>query len=75
MIRARDLEDDLDDRGLEEQRSWFYYLAEISHRRMMNRAIMIMSPSSSVEQEGGWVKNIHENIQHAKDMNEQIDIW
>ncbi|KAH7381168.1 vegetative cell wall protein gp1 [Phaeosphaeria sp. MPI-PUGE-AT-0046c] len=56
------------------QRGWLYYLSEISHRRMINRAITTMSPPD-VDQAEGWVKNIWANIQHVKDLEHQIDTW
>ncbi|KAF4449338.1 vegetative cell wall gp1 [Fusarium albosuccineum] len=55
----------------EEEKSWFYYLAEISYRRMMNRAMAVMGR----HEEQGWTRNIGELIQQCKDFNEHIDIW
>jgi hypothetical protein len=63
-----------DESNTDEQRSWFYYLAEISHRRMMNRAIMVMT-SRDKEQKEGWIHDVRSNFQHVNDMNDQIDIW
>ncbi|VTT55487.1 unnamed protein product [Fusarium fujikuroi] len=40
--RGGTLEDDV---VPEEEKSWFYYLAEISYRRMMNRAMAVMARS------------------------------
>ncbi|KAF5622962.1 heterokaryon incompatibility protein [Fusarium sp. NRRL 52700] len=60
-----------DDIVPEEEKSWFYYLAEISYRRMMNRAMAVMARSG----EQGWVDNICEAMEHCKEFNEQIDLW
>ncbi|OAK96920.1 hypothetical protein IQ06DRAFT_229637 [Phaeosphaeriaceae sp. SRC1lsM3a] len=59
---------------LEYQRGWLYYLSEISHRRMINRAITTMSPPD-MDQAESWIKNIQENLQHVKDLEHQIDTW
>ena len=55
----------------EEERSWFYYLAEISYRRMMNRIMAVMSRGG----EQGWIENIGETIRQCESLNEQIDVW
>ncbi|KAJ4263517.1 hypothetical protein NW762_006336 [Fusarium torreyae] len=55
----------------EEEKSWFYYLAEISYRRIMNRAMAVMA--RNVEQ--GWAHNIRDTMEQCRDFNEQIDIW
>ncbi|KAF4442232.1 vegetative cell wall protein gp1 [Fusarium austroafricanum] len=55
----------------EEEKSWFYYLAEISYRRIMNRAMATMARDGA----RGWVSNIREAMEQCKDFNEQIDIW
>ncbi|KAL2687617.1 hypothetical protein Neosp_005179 [[Neocosmospora] mangrovei] len=60
-----------DDIVPEEEKSWFYYLAEISYRRMMNRALAVMARDG----ERGWIDNIGDTIKQCKDFNEQIDIW
>ncbi|KAF5966216.1 oleate-activated transcription factor 1 [Fusarium bulbicola] len=60
-----------DDIVTEEEKSWFYYLAEISYRRMMNRAMAVMARSG----EQGWSNNIYEAMEHCKEFNEQIDLW
>lgn len=60
-----------DDIVPEEEKSWFYYLAEISYRRMMNRALAVMARDG----ERGWIDNIRDTIKQCKDFNEQIDIW
>ncbi|KAF5687273.1 oleate-activated transcription factor 1 [Fusarium circinatum] len=60
-----------DDIVPEEEKSWFYYLAEISYRRMMNRAMAVMARSG----EQGWSNNISEAMEHCKEFNEQIDLW
>ncbi|KAF5543892.1 heterokaryon incompatibility protein [Fusarium mexicanum] len=60
-----------DDIVPEEEKSWFYYLAEISYRRMMNRAMAVMARS----REQGWSDNISEAMEHCKEFNEQIDLW
>jgi hypothetical protein len=69
---AYDRGDTLDDDIFpEEEKSWFYYLAEISYRRMMNRAMAVMARSG----EQGWTDNISETMEHCKEFNEQIDLW
>ncbi|KAG5766325.1 hypothetical protein H9Q72_005628 [Fusarium xylarioides] len=60
-----------DDIVPEEEKSWFYYLAEISYRRMMNRAMAVMARSG----DQGWSDNICEAMEHCKEFNEQIDLW
>lgn len=55
----------------EEEKSWFYYLAEISYRRMMNRALAVMARDG----ERGWIDNIGDTIKQCKDFSEHIDIW
>ncbi|KAF5677435.1 heterokaryon incompatibility protein [Fusarium denticulatum] len=60
-----------DDIFPEEEKSWFYYLAEISYRRMMNRAMAVMARNG----EQGWSDNISEAMEHCKEFNEQIDLW
>jgi len=62
--RAQDIEP-------EEERSWFYYLAEISFRKMMNRAIAIMGGDG----ERGWITNIYEKVKHCEVLGEEINIW
>ncbi|KAF4437259.1 heterokaryon incompatibility [Fusarium acutatum] len=66
--RGETLDDDI---VPEEEKSWFYYLAEISYRRMMNRAMAVMARSG----EQGWSDNISEAMEHCKEFNEQIDLW
>ncbi|KAI1385482.1 vegetative cell wall protein gp1 [Hypoxylon trugodes] len=55
----------------EEERSWFYYLAEISYRRMMNRAFVILRRNG----EESWIGDIKGTIQHCEDLDEQIKVW
>lgn len=55
----------------EEERSWLYYLAEISFRRLMNRAIAALSH----EGEQGWVTNIRTNIKYCEAFEDEIRIW
>ncbi|KAL1846988.1 hypothetical protein VTK73DRAFT_165 [Phialemonium thermophilum] len=55
----------------EEERSWFYYLAEISYRRMMDRAIAVLARNG----QDGWIRDIRENVSYVKGFNEQIDVW
>ncbi|KAF4342399.1 vegetative cell wall gp1 [Fusarium beomiforme] len=55
----------------EEEKSWFYYLAEISYRRMMNRFIAIMAGSG----EQGWINDIPRTMKQCKEFNEQLDLW
>lgn len=60
-----------DDIVPEEEKSWFYYLAEISYRRMINRILAVMARDG----ERGWIDNIGDIIKQCKDFGEQIDIW
>jgi hypothetical protein len=60
-----------DDSELEEERSWFYYLAEIAYRRMMDRALAIIGRS----REQGWILNIDETFKQCESFNEQINVW
>lgn len=57
--------------GQEEERSWFYYLAEISFRRIMNRSYVVMGG----KQDSDWINNIQHFISHHKTLEEQIDFW
>ncbi|KAF5568270.1 heterokaryon incompatibility protein [Fusarium napiforme] len=69
---AYDRGDTLDDDIVpEEEKSWFYYLAEISYRRMMNRAMAVLARTG----EQGWSDNISEAVEQCKEFNEQIDLW
>lgn len=60
--------------GLDYERGWLYYLSEISHRRMINRAITIISPPD-VDQLEDWIKSIQRNLEHVKHMENEIDAW
>ncbi|KAF5501129.1 Echinocandin B biosynthetic cluster transcription factor ecdB [Colletotrichum siamense] len=62
------LEDDIQP---EEEKSWFYYLAEISSRRMINRAISIMGYHG----EEAWIRNIAKVIEKYEDFDQQINVW
>ncbi|KPM44215.1 hypothetical protein AK830_g2353 [Neonectria ditissima] len=55
----------------EEERSWFYYLAEISCRRMMNRAFTALGRNG----EASWIQDFHENLKHFDALKEQMLIW
>ncbi|KAH8675204.1 hypothetical protein BGZ61DRAFT_360721 [Ilyonectria robusta] len=55
----------------EEERSWFYYLAEISFRRMMNRAFTALGRNGEV----GWIQDFHENLKQYAALKDQIDVW
>ncbi|XXH01798.1 hypothetical protein Hte_008159 [Hypoxylon texense] len=55
----------------EEERSWFYYLAEISYRRMLSRIIAIMRRNG----EEGWIRDIERTMKQCEDLDEQIKIW
>ncbi|KAI1409253.1 vegetative cell wall protein gp1 [Hypoxylon sp. FL1857] len=52
----------------EEERSWFYYLAEISYRRVMNRAMVILRRNG----EEGWIRDIEGTMKHCEDLDEHI---
>lgn len=56
---------------LDEERSWFYYLAEISSRRMQDRAIAILGSDG----EQGWVRNIQAHLRQARTLLDQLDLW
>ncbi|KAL0932441.1 fungal specific transcription factor domain-containing protein [Colletotrichum truncatum] len=62
------LEDDIQP---EEEKSWFYYLAEISSRRMMNRAISVMGYHG----EEAWIRNVAKVIEKCEDFDQQINVW
>jgi hypothetical protein len=55
----------------EEERSWLYYLAEISYRRLLNRAIATFGPMGHQ----GWVTNIRTNIRHHQAFEDEMNIW
>ncbi|KAI1451721.1 vegetative cell wall protein gp1 [Annulohypoxylon moriforme] len=55
----------------EEERGWFYYLSEISYRRILSRAFVILRRDS----EEGWVRNIEQTIKQCEDLDEQIKAW
>ncbi|KAK6953081.1 hypothetical protein Daesc_005381 [Daldinia eschscholtzii] len=55
----------------EEERSWFYYLAEISYRRMMNRAVVILRRNG----ENDWIRDIASTLKRSDDLDEQIKEW
>lgn len=55
----------------EEERSWFYYLAEISFRRMMNRAFTALGRNGEV----GWIHDFQENLKQFAALKDQIDVW
>lgn len=71
MARQRNL-DQLDE-SIEpvEENSWFYYLAELSLRRMMDRAMAAMCRNGEMD----WMNNIQEKIDQWKNFNEQINLW
>lgn len=56
---------------VEVERSWFYYLAEISFRKMMNRAISTLCRGGELS----WVNNIHENIKQCEAFENDINLW
>lgn len=55
----------------EEERSWLYYLAEISYRRLLNRAIATFGP----EGHEGWITNVAANIKHHEAFEDEMNIW
>ncbi|KAL3478319.1 hypothetical protein BJX99DRAFT_107854 [Aspergillus californicus] len=55
----------------EEERSWFYYLAEISFRRLMNQALVAIGGIG----EANWVNNLQPIIIRHRVLEEQIDVW
>lgn len=70
-IHGQTLEELQSDIVPEEEKSWFYYLAEISYRRILNRAMAVMGH----EGEEGWTRNISSRIKQCKTFNDQIDLW
>ncbi|CAH0058243.1 unnamed protein product [Clonostachys solani] len=70
-IHGQTLEELESDIVPEEEKSWFYYLAEISYRRIMNRAMAVMGHDG----EEGWVRNISSRIKPCKTFSDQIDLW
>lgn len=55
----------------EEERSWFYYLSEISYRRMLSRAFITLRRNG----EEGWIRDIEQTIKQCEDLDEQIKAW
>ncbi|KAK5045720.1 hypothetical protein LTR84_009089 [Exophiala bonariae] len=55
----------------EEEKSWFYYLAEISFRRMFNRMVATMNSNWK----SGWTEDIHTTMEQCAQFEEEIDIW
>ncbi|PYH96482.1 hypothetical protein BO71DRAFT_448645 [Aspergillus ellipticus CBS 707.79] len=55
----------------EEERSWFYYLAEISFRRLMNQTLATIGGNG----EASWVDNIQQIFINHHVFEEQIDSW
>jgi hypothetical protein len=55
----------------EEERSWFYYLAEISFRRLMNQAFVAIGGNG----EASWVDNIQQILVDHQVFENQIDAW
>ncbi|KAK1517164.1 vegetative cell wall protein gp1 [Colletotrichum costaricense] len=62
------LEDDIQP---EEEKSWFYYLAEISSRRMINRAISIFGYNG----EQAWTRDIAKVLEKSEEFDEHINLW
>ncbi|KZL84807.1 vegetative cell wall protein gp1 [Colletotrichum incanum] len=62
------LEDDIHP---EEEKSWFYYLAEISSRRMINRAISIFGYNG----QQAWVRDVARVIEKCEEFDEHINVW
>ncbi|KAK7458600.1 vegetative cell wall protein gp1 [Colletotrichum acutatum] len=62
------LEDDIQP---EEEKSWFYYLAEISSRRMINRAISIFGYNG----EQAWIRDIAKVLEKSEEFDEHINLW
>ncbi|KAI0886968.1 vegetative cell wall protein gp1 [Annulohypoxylon maeteangense] len=55
----------------EEERSWFYYLSEISYRRILSRAFVILRRDG----EEGWIRHIEQTIKQCEDLDDQIKAW
>jgi hypothetical protein len=60
-----------DDVQPEEERSWLYYLAEISYRRILNRAITTFGSDGCA----GWITNIRANIKNCEAFEDEMNIW
>ncbi|OIW31477.1 hypothetical protein CONLIGDRAFT_659864 [Coniochaeta ligniaria NRRL 30616] len=60
-----------DDVQPEEERSWLYYLAEISYRRILNRAITTFGSDGYA----GWIANIGANLKHREAFEDEMNIW
>lgn len=60
-----------DDVQPEEERSWLYYFAEISYRRILNRAITTFGSDGYV----GWIANIRANLKHREAFEDEMNIW
>lgn len=55
----------------EEERSWLYYLAEISLRKIMNRILEIIYSKG----EEAWMTNIQRTISHHGALHEELLSW
>ena len=55
----------------EEERSWYYYLTEISFRRIMDRAMVTLGRRGV----RSWLDNVEGNIKVCEDLDGQIDVW
>ena len=60
-----------DDIVAEDEKGWFYYLADISYRRMMNRAILAMGRHGMQ----GWMERLPELMGEYRALHDQIDLW
>ena len=55
----------------EDEKGWFYYLADISYRRMMNRAIVALG-RYGVQ---GWTDAMPELMGEYELLRDHIDLW
>ncbi|KAK6210047.1 vegetative cell wall protein gp1 [Colletotrichum tabaci] len=62
------LEDDIHP---EEEKSWFYYLAEISSRRMINRAISVFGYNG----QQAWVQDVARVVEKCEEFDGHINVW
>ncbi|OCT46892.1 hypothetical protein CLCR_02303 [Cladophialophora carrionii] len=54
-----------------EERSWCFYLSEISLRRTINDTLLLLYRNG----EAHWMENIHFVLKHAAECEKQIDMW
>lgn len=58
-----------DDMGPDEEKSWFYYLAEISSSKIINYAVAAIG----LKDEQDWIRNIAKAEEDCEDFERQIE--